>query len=132
MSEQKFKGRILMIGEVQSGIASTTGKQWKKVSFMVEEQGKQFPQKVAFTVFGEEKVNSFLQYRKPGDEVEVSYNFEAREYNGKFYTDVMAWKTWATLDGPAGTQSVNSTNAVPVEPEEEDFDLDEEDDDLPF
>lgn len=97
---------------------------------MVEEEGeKEFPQKVGFTVFGENNVNNFLQYRKPGDDVEVSYNFEAREYNGKFYTDVMAWKTWAILDGRVSKQNINAPNAVPAEPEIEEH---EEDDDLPF
>ena len=49
-----------------------------------------------FTVFGEEKVDNLLKFNKVGQTVDVSFNAESREYNGKFYTDLQAWKIFTT------------------------------------
>lgn len=38
-----------------------------------------------------EEVNA-LKYAKVGDKLTVSFNLESREYNGKWYTDIKAWK----------------------------------------
>jgi len=124
INEFKFNGTIDQIGEVQEGV-SNAGKAWKKIAFTAKEQKDQYPQTAAFTIFGEEKVDKFLQYRKVGDNVEVSFNIESREYNGKFYTDLQAWKVWS--------ENAGGNNAAPAAPFEPAGDLNEEDhDDLPF
>ena len=114
MSELKVKIRIDDILEVESG-ESANG-EWSKVSFIGEETEGQYPKTIGFEVFGQEKVDKFLQYNKVGDEVEVSFNLESREYNGKVYTTARAWKIW-------NTQTTASAAPAPVA---------EEDDDLPF
>lgn len=50
---------------------------------------RQLPQKVCLTIWGD----SIDQYKlKAGEEVNASIDIESREYNGKWYTDVKAWK----------------------------------------
>lgn len=87
-----LQGVITKISEVQTG-ESKAGKPWKKMGFAIETLGE-YNKTVYFTVFGEEKVNNFQKYNKLGQEVEVSFNAESREYNERFYTDLQAWKVY--------------------------------------
>ena len=88
----KFEITINHIGEVVEGV-SQAGKPWKKVVFTGNTTEQYNPLK-AFTIFGVEKVDNFLKYNKVGDVVDVSFNVECREYNGKYYTDLQAWKVF--------------------------------------
>ena len=42
-------------------------------------------------VWGEEKVKDLEKYQV-GDKVKVAFNLSSREYNGRWYTDVRAWR----------------------------------------
>ena len=61
---------------------------WKKQEFILETPG-QFPKKVCISLWGdkvdETKISS-------GDKITASINIESREFNGRWYTDVRAWK----------------------------------------
>ena len=61
---------------------------WKKQDFVVETEG-QYPKKVCISVWGD-KINEAVL--KPGNKLKVSFDVESREYNGKWYTDLKAWK----------------------------------------
>lgn len=82
------KGKIDQILEPQSGV-SRAGKEWKKQDFVIETD-EQFPRKVCFTLFGD-KVDMVSDVAQ-GQEVEVSFNLESREYNGRWFTNANAWK----------------------------------------
>lgn len=91
----ELKGKIKFISEVQSG-TSKSGKDWKKLLFVISNnEGYEGQEQIfAFDVFGEEKVDSFLQYNSVGKEVEVSYNIRTNEYEGKYFTSLQAWKIY--------------------------------------
>lgn len=93
---QKFKGKIIAISEVEKG-NSSKGKEWQKITFLVEELTGKYPQKAAFVLFGEDKVSGFKQ--KVDDIVEVDYNISSNEYKGKFYTSLNAWRVEANNVG---------------------------------
>lgn len=82
------KGKVEQVLKMESGV-SRAGKEWKKQEFILETD-EQFPRKVCFTLFGDkvDMINSVGQ----GQEVEVSFNIESREYNGRWFTNVNAWK----------------------------------------
>ncbi len=82
------KGKVNQILKAESGV-SRAGNEWKKQEFILETD-EQFPRKVCFTTFGD-KVD-LLSGLKAGEEVEVSFNVESREYNGRWFTNVNAWK----------------------------------------
>lgn len=79
-------GKIIKILPVQTG----TGKNgiWKKQEYIIETTG-QISRKVCFNIWGD-KIDQFKLIE--GNEVKVSFDLESREYNGKWYTDVKAWK----------------------------------------
>ena len=125
-----IKGRIKTILNVESG-TSKAGKTWRKQSFVVD-TGAQYNPDVCFGVFGDDKIDMLSKYR-PGAEVEVSFNISSREYNGKYYHNIDAWK----ID-PIGSQ-VGGNGSTPPPPSEEpvtlntaDLSADDDDDDLPF
>lgn len=55
---------------------------------MVLETQEQYPKKVAFDVLGDKIAEFNLQV---GEEVTVSFDINAREFNGKWFNSVNAW-----------------------------------------
>tara|TARA_R110002096_G_C14654636_1_gene726801 strand:+ start:2089 stop:2442 length:354 start_codon:yes stop_codon:yes gene_type:complete len=110
MSNLQITGTIKVITEVQSGISKATKKEWKKLSFVIGTAGE-YPKDVSFTVFGGEKVDNFVKYNKVGQIVDVSFEPESREYKGKYYTDLNAWKVF-TNKGEDGAAAAPTTEAV--------------------
>jgi hypothetical protein len=88
MSNLQVKGKISQILEPESGV-SRAGKEWQKQEFVIETD-EQYPRKVCFTLFGEK--TSLINGLSEGEEVEVSFNLESREFNGKWYHNINAWK----------------------------------------
>jgi len=115
MSELKVKGKITKVLDVESG-TSKAGKDWKKLQFVVD-TGNQFNPEVCFQLFGDEKVENFNKYNKTGDEVEVNFNLSSREFNGKYYHNLDAWRVFKATEVKESTE-LNKN--------------DTEDDDLPF
>ena len=58
---------------------------------MFEYQEGNFPTQVCMNVWGEDKVKELDKYQV-GDKVKISFNLSSREYNGRWYTDVRAWR----------------------------------------
>jgi hypothetical protein len=109
------KMAIEITGKIVNILPPVTGEgkngPWKKQEFIIETTD-QYPKKVLFSVWGD-KVN--MQSLTAGADVKVSFNPESREYNGKWYTDLRAWRIEA-----AGAPSTNySPSAAPQGQSEE-------------
>ena len=118
-----IKGKLIKILNSESGI-SRNGNQWKKQEFVIETPD-QFPKKVCFTLFND-KVN-LLSSIQEGEDLEVSFDIESREFNNKWYHNINAWKI----------ERVGQAHAVDVPPplSSDDFPPEnnpEDPDDLPF
>ena len=80
-------------------------------------------------VWGNDKVSDLAQFN-PGDILNISINIESRELNGRWYTDVRAWRI--TKDSPVANQQ---SNMPPVSDNDPFNGITEEDnvgEDLPF
>lgn len=83
----KIYGTVQAVLPLQSGV-SKSGNEWKKQEYILETI-EQYPRKVKFDLFGD-KVDQYpLQ---EGNVVTLYVNIESREFNGRWYTDVRAWK----------------------------------------
>ncbi len=95
---------------------------WKKQSFILETQD-QYPKKVCITVWGDKiDLNSFAE----NSMVTASINIESREYNGRWYTDVKAWRIVNAQEGspaPPDTSGVPPANDIPPETSDDINDL---------
>jgi hypothetical protein len=66
-----------------------SGKAWQKQTIVVE-TAETYPKLIAIEV--SEKAISRLQDYQIGHTITCSINIESREYNGKWFTSVRAWK----------------------------------------
>jgi hypothetical protein len=97
-------GKIIQFLQVQSGQGKNGT--WKKQEFILE-TGDTYPKKVCIAVWGDKiDMGSF----KTGDLVDVSFDVESREYNGRWYTDVKAWKM-VSKNGGGGSAPVPGNNS---------------------
>ena len=119
----EISGKIIEILEVKSG-KSANG-EWRKQEYVLETEA-QYPKKVCFMAWGD-KIDQFNIQQ--GETVEVSIDLESREYNGRWYTDVKAWKVSRNGNDANSSQSVNFQNAnTPPIADINSFD----NDDIPF
>ena len=130
MAALEIEGRISQKFPKQNGQSARGA--WIKQDFILEYQDGSFPAQVCFTSFGTDKVAELDRFQV-GDEVKVSFNLRAREYNGRWYNDVRVWRL-----SPAG-QAVSqpqpySAPQAPQAPAPSIDDMPAEDDsnDLPF
>ena len=88
----EIEGTLIQKLAVQSG-KSARG-DWAKQDFVIEYQEGNFPTKACFNVWGADKVKELEQFQI-GDKIKLSFNVSSREYNGKWYTDLRAAKSFA-------------------------------------
>ena len=81
-------GKIIQVLPLQEGV-SKTGNPWKVQSYVLETQ-EQYPRKVCFEIFGEERIKN--NPCNIDDLVTVSFDIESREFNGRWYTGIRAWR----------------------------------------
>lgn len=84
-----ISGKIIQKLPLQSGESKTTGKPWQIQTYVLETQ-EQFPRKVCFEIFGEQRIKD--NPCEIDDIVTVSFDIESREFNGRWYTSIRAWK----------------------------------------
>jgi hypothetical protein len=85
-------GKVVQILPQQSGVGKNGA--WSKREIIIE-TFEQFPRKVCISVWGDKSDNLEVQH-PTGSTINASINIESREYNGKWYTDVRAWKIEAS------------------------------------
>ena len=82
----ELSGKIIKLLPEKSG-ESARG-QWRKQEYILETDG-QYPKQICFMAWSE-KIDEFAI--KEGEDLVVSIDLESREYNGRWYTDVKAWR----------------------------------------
>ncbi len=134
--ELQLEGIVRELLPVQEG-EGRNGK-WRKQLFILETPGN-YPKQICLLVWGD-RIDQFNL--KEGENITASIDIESREFNGRWYTDVKAWKverkaastgqpTEATTVGepfpaaPAQAPALDNNNGDP-------FGSDQEDDGLPF
>ena len=89
----EIKGKLVQTLPVVTGQGKNG--EWKKQDIVLETEGT-YPKKVCITVWGD-KVN--ISALAEGSMLNASIDIESREYNGKWYTNVTAWKVETANDG---------------------------------
>ena len=82
----EITGKIIAVLPTKSG-TSARGTQWSSQTAVIETH-EQYPKRVAFDVLGDRIAEFNLQV---GEEVTVSFDINAREFNGKWFNSVNAW-----------------------------------------
>jgi hypothetical protein len=112
----QLTAKLVQLLPLQTG----TGKngQWKKQDIIVETEAT-YPKKICVSVWGDKIDASSLQ---TGNLLKIDFDVESREYNGRWYTDVKAWKIEVSGSASSnGAEKVNTSTSPAGN-----------DDDLPF
>lgn len=108
-NELKVKGKITHVLPLQSG-TSKSGNEWKKQEFVIE-TNESYPKEICFTLFGD-KVDAYGFDIEVGALVEVSFDVESREWNGRWFTECRAYKL--TFFSTAAPQAPAQPAKAPV------------------
>lgn len=139
----EIEGKIIAVLPAREGVSSRTGSPWMTQDYVLETHD-QYPRRCCFNVFGSDKIQLFnIQI---GEELRVSFDIDAREYQGRWFNSIRAWKVEridpnavqnaapnAQFAQPAPVQPV--VNASPEAPAASPFPQqpnDGSEDDLPF
>lgn len=106
----ELQGKVIAVLPERSGVSARG--EWKSQSFVIETH-EQYPKKLVFDVFGAERLAQFNI--QSGEEISVSFDIDAHEYNGRWFNSVRAWNV-VHID-PAAAQAASmgaQPQAAPV------------------
>lgn len=110
-----FNAKLIKVEEPITG----NGKNgmWKRQAYIFETEG-QYPKKICVTVWGDGAIQNPATMQI-GARLNVSFELESREYNGRWYTDVRAWRIQEAFTGaqtpPVQTQAqAQSQQPIPT------------------
>lgn len=83
----EVKGRITWVGQVQNGV-SQRGNNYSKQDFEVCYEEGQYPKSIVFSTIDQNIVGRL----SIGLTVEVKFDIESREYNGRKFNDIRIWQ----------------------------------------
>jgi hypothetical protein len=121
----EVKGKIIAVQPVQTGEGKNGT--WKKQEYVIEyEQHSQYPRKMMFNLWGD-KID---QYNiREGQSLKVSFDIDCREYTGRWYNDIRAWKIEPDDEMPADVGFAQPANPSSIAPE---LSPSDDNSDLPF
>ena len=94
---------LKITGTIKQALEEVSGESrngpWRKQEFILETEGN-YPKPICFVVWGD-NIDQFAI--REGERVTASIDIQSREYNGRWYTDVKAWKVEreGASEGPA-------------------------------
>jgi hypothetical protein len=98
MSESTIKGAIKLINPIK-----VISDKFSVREFVVTTLDAKYPQDILFQTINDKM--DVLESLGVGQQVEVSYNVRGREFNGRYYNTLDAWKVQVI-----GGQTVETTN----------------------
>ena len=124
----EIEGKIIAVLPARSGVSQRTGNEWKSQEYVIETHD-QYPRKCCFNIFGSDKIDTMNI--KAGEELRVSFDIDAHEYNGRWFNNITAWKV-ERIDAAAG-QAAAAPMSAPMTSDQQPFAAaDNSTDDLPF
>ncbi len=124
----ELSGKIFKVLPKETGEGKNGS--WTKQSIVIETPHERYPKKVCVALWGDiVNNNTFVE----GADISVEFDVESREYMGKWYTDVKAWRINKTNANTGNSQqpvSTATTNNAPAYKEADAPAI--ADDDLPF
>ena len=99
-----IQGKFVKLGTLTEGTSARGA--WRKQELIIQTE-EQYPKTVCLTCWGD--TIDAIANLTDGDRVSASISIESREFNGKWYTDVRAWRVQPKQE--------ESAPAVPPMPE---------------
>ena len=124
----ELTGKIIAVLEPRSGV-SKNGNNWKVQEYVLETHD-QYPRRMCFDIFGDEKIQQFNI--QAGEELTVSFDIDAREWQGRWFNSIRAWKVDRVAQGAGAQMPPQAAPFPPMNAAPADFSGGNDNDDLPF
>lgn len=96
----EIQGKVIAVMEPKSGVSARG--EWKAQDYVIETHDA-YPKKMVFSVFGADRISRFnIQL---GQEVNVSFDIDAHEYNGRWFNSIRAFDVRQVDPASVGMQS---------------------------
>ena len=82
----EIQGKVIAVLPERSGVSARG--EWKSQTYVIETQ-EQYPKKMAFDVFGADRLAQFNIHS--GEVINVSFDIDAHEYQGRWFNSIRAW-----------------------------------------
>ena len=82
----EIQGKVIAVLPERSGVSARG--EWKSQTYVIETQ-EQYPKKMAFDVFGADRLAQFNIHS--GEEILVSFDIDAHEYQGRWFNSIRVW-----------------------------------------
>ena len=82
----EIQGKVIAVLPERSGISQRG--EWRSQTYVIETQ-EQYPKKMAFDVFGGDRIVNFGIHL--GEVIDVSFDIDAHEYQGRYFNQIRAW-----------------------------------------
>lgn len=82
----EIQGKVIAVLPERSGVSARG--EWKSQTYVIETQ-EQYPKKMAFDVFGADRLAQFNIHS--GEVINVSFDIDAHEYHGRWFNSIRAW-----------------------------------------
>ena len=82
-------GTVKEVLPTRQGV-STSGKEWATQEFILTTDDSNYPCDICLRIFGNDKIAECAV--KVGESLQVFFDIKSREYNGRWFTDINAWK----------------------------------------
>ena len=97
-----IRGKVIHVGQMMEGVSKTKGTPWRKQEYVIETEG-QYPTTVAFSLMNDRIAQAAIQM---GNVLEVDADARSREYQGKWYTELIGWRV-KNLSNGSGSKAPN-------------------------
>ena len=127
----ELQGKIIAVLPERSGTSARGD--WKTQDYVVETHDN-YPRKMVFNVFGADRIARFnIQV---GQEVTVSFDIDAHEYNGRWFNNIRAFDVRpvdpASVGAQPGVMPGSVFGSAPVAPGQPQAEPADNTNDLPF
>ena len=82
----EIQGKVIAVLPERSGVSARG--EWKSQTYVIETQ-EQYPKKMAFDVFGADRLAQFNI--QSGEVINVSFDIDAHEYQSRWFNSIRAW-----------------------------------------
>jgi hypothetical protein len=99
----QLTAKLIQVLPLQTGEGKNGA--WKKQDIILETES-QYPKKICVSIWGD-KINE--NQLKIGSQLKIDFDVESREFNGRWYTDIKAWKVETVNEGGLKTHTFDDT-----------------------
>ena len=105
----EIQGKVIAVLPERSGVSARG--EWKSQTYVIETQ-EQYPKKMAFDVFGADRLAQFNIHS--GEVINVSFDIDAHEYQGRYFNQIRVGNVTKVSQQAAQQAMASSANAAGV------------------